>query len=77
MYWDGGWGGWIVMLLMMTVIWGAVIAGVVLVVRGFGPLRPGSSPADDAERILAERFARGEIDQDEFTRRRDALKTRV
>ena len=31
-------------------------------------------PHRDAERILSERFARGEIDEEEFTRRRDALR---
>jgi putative membrane protein len=29
-----------------------------------------------AEQVLAERFARGEIDEDEYARRRESLKSR-
>ncbi len=32
------------------------------------------APSSDAQRILDERFARGEIDAEEFTRRRDLLR---
>jgi putative membrane protein len=38
--------------------------------------RPSSSTGrEDAEDILAERFARGEIDEDEYTRRRELLRS--
>ena len=37
--------------------------------RGYGPLRRGMDPV----RILERRFASGEIDEDEFRRRRHAL----
>jgi uncharacterized membrane protein len=33
------------------------------------------APSSEALRILDERFARGEIDADEFTKRRDLLKS--
>jgi putative membrane protein len=50
----------------------------VLLVRYLGS-RQGEAAADggrgSAEEILAERFARGEIDQDEYTRRRQVLRT--
>jgi putative membrane protein len=75
----GGWGAgeWVAMALMMLVIWGAVAALIVTLVR-----RPHLShditlargTHDNAERILGERFARGEIDEEEFARRRDALR---
>jgi putative membrane protein len=48
-----------------------VVAAVVAVVRHFAS-RP--QAASDAERLLAERFARGEIDDVEYHRRRDALR---
>ena len=33
-------------------------------------------PTADAERLLAERFARGDIDVEEYTMRRDLLRSR-
>jgi putative membrane protein len=66
------------MSLMMLLVWGVPIVLVAWLVRG--NLRPGQSagttlPGSGAERLLAERYARGEIDEDEFTRRRDVLRT--
>ncbi len=78
--WDGnGWGigAWVAMAVLMLIFWAGVVTVVVLLVRrahpGEGPavLRP---PHHDAERILSERFARGEIDEQEFTARRTALR---
>lgn len=78
---DNGWapGQWIVMAAMMFVFWAAVIGVIVALIRrpvahgqASGPLP--SAPHDNAERILAERFARGEIEQDEYVRRRDTLR---
>ena len=72
-------GDWLAMSVMMVVFWGALIALVVWVVRSFRTDRnltqPTSSPAAHADAVLAERFARGEIDEDEFTRRRELLHT--
>jgi putative membrane protein len=61
----------------MVVFWGLVIAGSVALVRHYvgGRNQPPSAYHDslsEAERILADRFARGEIEEDEF-RRRSAL----
>lgn len=78
--WDGSWGigGWIAMGLMMLLFWGGLVTVVILLLRGshpggrdfYGP------PHDDPERILNERFARGEIDETEFNARRAALRHR-
>lgn len=70
-WWMGGWGWlWIILLSL------ALIALVVWVLTRSG--RSDSSPAGrtevDALRILEERFARGEIDKDEFENRRAALR---
>ncbi|HEY8752334.1 MAG TPA: SHOCT domain-containing protein [Arthrobacter sp.] len=78
-WYGNGWGvgAWVAMALLMLIFWGGVVAVVMLLVRrahpGEGPaaLRP---PYHDAERILNERFARGEIDEQEFTARRTALR---
>lgn len=75
MMWGGGAGwGW---GLIMTLVWvGLILAIVLLVVRS----SPGSSPGGvgrdrrDAEDVLAERFARGEIDVEEYERRREVLR---
>ena len=77
--WNGGWGwgGWILMTLVMVAFWGLVITAVVLAIRylasgGSHHNRAGSGsvPADSrAEDVLAERYARGEIDDDEYRRR--------
>lgn len=79
MWWgDGSWGvgSWVAMLLMMVVVLGAVIALGVWAVRGVSSgqwaLTGQTGPAQ-AEQELAERFARGEIDETQFTRARAIL----
>jgi putative membrane protein len=66
------WGaGGLMMLVMMLVFWGLVIAGLVLGVRW---LAGQGHPArrDEALEILRQRYARGDIDKQEFeTRKRD------
>ena len=62
-----GWGGWIAMVLMMAIFWTAVAAIVIWVVRSTRhPAGPsaGSSALD----IARERYARGEITDEEFQR---------
>lgn len=79
MYHDGwGPGAWIAVAFLMLVFWAVVVGAIVAVVRSDRTRRGGEGqpPANDAERILAERFARGEIDDDEYTRRRDLLRAR-
>lgn len=80
MWWnDGSWGAgdWLAMSFMMVVFWGLLIALVVWLVRGNRPDRGAERPASDtaqrADEVLAELFARGEIDEDEFTMRRQVL----
>ena len=81
MMWDwNGWSWWwLVMPVTMVGFWGAVAWVVVTLVRNDragGTSRPGATPpeGDAAERILADRFARGEIDADEYRRRLDVLR---
>ena len=67
----GGWGWlWILLpsvALIALVVWVLARSG-----RG-GPSPPGRTEADPL-RILEERFARGEIDKEEFENRRAALR---
>ena len=76
MYWYGsgmsGWG-YALMTISMVLFWGAVIVGIVLLVRHFArggqqTPTPPSQPATP-EQLLAGRFARGEIDEEEYRRR--------
>jgi putative membrane protein len=78
-HWDGSWawGVWVTMGVLMLLFWG-VVAWVVVALLGHGSatgLR-GDDRRDtrsDPLRILDERFARGEIDADEYRQRRDTL----
>ena len=75
-YGDGGvgWVGWIVMVAMMVVFWGAIAWVVVTLIRqGGSHSQPGSTGAEPM-RILDERFARGEIEEVEYQRRREVLR---
>ena len=68
----GVWGAWgIAMMLMMLVVWAAVIVGLVAGIRWL--MRQGRPDVtDSALEILRQRYARGEIDREEFeARRRD------
>ncbi len=79
MWWGGGWYAMIFGPLFMILVLAVLIAAVVLLVRWLGgpwqgtmpPYHtlPGRTPLD----ILKERFARGEIDKDEFEERRRVL----
>lgn len=64
----------------MVLFWIAVIAGIVLLVRAYRSA--GGAPsvraiprALDAQQILDERLAKGEIDIDDYRSRSDALKS--
>jgi len=83
--WNGGgwgWGAWLFMAVMMVIFWGAVITGIVMAVRYYGRDRQNPPPpaaggdSDTAMRVLDERFASGEIDAEEYTKRRDVLRAR-
>jgi putative membrane protein len=62
-------GMWWAMWVFPTIFLGALIALGIWGVRRFSDRRPSS----DARRILEERFARGEIDAEEFRTRMAAL----
>jgi putative membrane protein len=60
------WGAWgLGMMVVMLVFWGLVIAGIVLAIRWLAG-QGERSRGDRALGILRERYARGEIDKDEF-----------
>jgi putative membrane protein len=78
MYWGTGMGGWGIVLMTVgnVLFWGLLIAGIVLLVRYVGRSDTSDtrvSPPRPPQQILAERFARGEIDDEEYRRRRHIL----
>jgi len=90
MMWDGGFGmggGWIFGSIVIFVALALIVVGIVLLVRGLsgrqaygraggdGQAPSGQSPGpSSAMQILEDRYARGEIEKEEFlTRRQDLL----
>jgi putative membrane protein len=81
-YGNSHWGLWVLMIVAMIVFWGAIAWIIVTLVRRQG-VPPGSPnpppgpaanpPSSDGLRILNERFARGEIDEDEYKHRRSVI----
>ncbi len=73
-----GIGGWIVMLIAMVVFWSVIVFGVVALVRYLvhhgGPAQ--SATGDQAETILRERFAKGEINEDEYRAKLDLIRSK-
>jgi putative membrane protein len=65
-----GWG-YAVMILNTLLFWGLVVGGIVVLLRFLGRAGRGDAPvrSDPPELILAQRFARGEIDEEEYQRR--------
>jgi len=77
--WDGPWHGWFMGPLVMMLFLAVLVIAVVLLVRWFSSRGENHSTgghmgaANSALDILKERFARGEIDKDEYEERRKTL----
>ena len=72
-----GWGyalGITAMVLFWAVLILAIAAAVRYLDRNRGESFPPPPPPPTAEQLLAERFARGEIDPDEYHQRLDTLR---
>jgi putative membrane protein len=65
-----GWG-WFAMIAGSVLLLALVVAGLVLLARAVqrGPRTDAAPSSPSAEDLLAERFARGEIDEDEYRTR--------
>jgi putative membrane protein len=79
MWYGDGMGGWgfALMIVSTVVFWGVLIAGGIALFRYLNrtAVNVGSSETRPTpEQVLAERFARGEVDEEEYRRRLDALR---
>jgi putative membrane protein len=68
--WNGGWGSWIGGAIMMLLFWGGLFFLLAWIIPG-SRREHGEKSAGD---ILRERFARGEIDEEEFESRSRILR---
>lgn len=78
-YWGGGalhWWGWFIGFLLTVGFWALIVFLLVTLFRSFAAKDHEHHPeAEDPERALARRFANGEIDEEEFHRRLDVLRS--
>ncbi len=67
--------GWVVMSVSMVLFWGLLVLGGVLILRALNqPSSAGpASPRPTPQQLLDERFARGEIEEEEYRRRSATL----
>jgi putative membrane protein len=76
MHGDWGWGWMIVMMVMMLLFWGAIIAGIVWLIRGAARGRSvpdGPVSKETPLEILDRRFAEGDISEEDYRARRQVL----
>jgi uncharacterized membrane protein len=72
MHGDVGWGWMVLMMALMVLFWGAVIFGIVWLVRGSFDRRPAGRselPTD----VLERRFAEGAISVEDYQEHREVL----
>lgn len=81
--WNMSPGGWILLVLFWIALITVIVVGIVALIRmwsrpahapGPPPHTPGPHPVTPALQILDERFARGEIDVDEYRLRGTELR---
>ncbi|MCD2104611.1 SHOCT domain-containing protein [Rhodococcus erythropolis] len=66
-----GWGVWVLMGIAMIIFWGVVVVGVLALFR---QSRTNRTPAERSpQEVLDGRFARGEIDAEEYRARKAIL----
>src|SRR5918994_758662 len=78
MHGDVGWGWMVLMMGLMVLFWGAVIFGIVWLIRGVargGPAASAEPPVsrETAVQILERRFAEGALTVEDYHARREVL----
>lgn len=71
-----GAGWWPLMIIGMVIFWSTLVIAIVLWLHHYGPRKGGAGthpPTTTAIAILKERFASGELSEEEYLRRRKLL----
>lgn len=78
MWWHQDWSAWnwFFMTLSMALLWAAVIGAAVWAIRSTGSTRSEAPRRPTARETLDERFARGEMSEDDYRRAREVLSQR-
>ena len=72
--WDGGWLGMGFGMIGMLLFWILIVLGIVVLVKWLaGTQSAAPPPAKTALDIVKERYARGEIDKEEFEQKKRDL----
>ena len=77
MWWYGSpMGGWGALFMTITTVlfWGLIILGVIALFRYLNRGDRSTVSRSTPEQVLAERFARGELDEQEYRRHLDTLR---
>lgn len=68
-------GGGFLDVLLSLIVYALAVVGLIALVRGWRGGNLGFTGRHSSEQILDERFARGEIDIEEYSRQRDLLRS--
>lgn len=73
--WDSGMGagGWVLMIIAWAALIGVIVWAIARLIPGRASTGAGEQARESAVEILDRRLAAGEIDTEEYARRREAL----
>jgi len=70
-----GVGAWLLMVVIMLIFWGGLVAVGCAIYRSARTSGPPMLPSSDARRTLDERLARGEVEPEDYQRRRELIES--